>query len=83
MRYEYKMACFAEFRGEEEVALKSVALFSQPSSDSDVRKICKTLPGRVFDNTINVWIKPDWWVSVWWYAIDSKDETLGGGEGVG
>lgn len=24
VRYEYKMACFAEFRGEDEVALKSV-----------------------------------------------------------
>lgn len=24
MRYEYKMACFAEFRGEDEVALKYV-----------------------------------------------------------
>jgi len=29
VRYEYKMACFAEFRGEDEVALKSV-VFSLP-----------------------------------------------------
>lgn len=27
MRYEYKMACFAEFRGEDEVALKCVLFF--------------------------------------------------------
>ena len=26
VRYEYKMACFAEFRGEDEVALKRVSL---------------------------------------------------------
>ncbi len=26
MRYEYKMACFAEFRGEDQVALKYVLL---------------------------------------------------------
>jgi len=26
VRYEYKMACFAEFRGEDEVALKYVLL---------------------------------------------------------
>lgn len=31
IRYEYKMACFAEFRGEEEVALKYVVLsFRKP-----------------------------------------------------
>lgn len=28
VRYEYKMACFAEFRGEDEVALKCVKYFS-------------------------------------------------------
>jgi hypothetical protein len=27
VRYEYKMACFAEFRGEDEVALKSVTFY--------------------------------------------------------
>lgn len=31
VRYEYKMACFAEFRGEDEVALKCVYIsFSYP-----------------------------------------------------
>lgn len=33
VRYEYKMACFAEFRGEDEVALKSV-----PSIDQSLRR---------------------------------------------
>jgi hypothetical protein len=29
VRYEYKMACFAEFRGEDEVALKCVPVLPQ------------------------------------------------------
>lgn len=43
VRYEYKMACFAEFRGEDQVALKyvwsplifsSIGLFNRPYADT-------------------------------------------------
>lgn len=51
MRYEYKMACFAEFRGEDEVALKSVSLYPTFSLRCEKRATeqLQTLPGFVFD----------------------------------
>ena len=58
VRYEYKMACFAEFRGEDEVALKYGFL---PYVRYEVLVIdsLKTLSGRVFDCDQYVWVYSD------------------------
>lgn len=61
MRYEYKMACFAEFRGEDEVALKSVSLFSTffLRWEKMTTEQLQTLSGFVFDARDYVWIDCD------------------------
>lgn len=70
VRYEYKMACFAEFRGEDEVALKYVALRNM--GDVQLLMTSKALPGCVLELGDHVRLDGN---------PAAAHKALGGGEG--
>ena len=55
VRYEYKMACFAEFRSEDEVALKFVSLFDCVLVETDLSTI-QALSGCLRHVNHHVWV---------------------------
>ena len=70
VRYEYKMACFAEFRGEDQVALKYVTFLQL--EDVLLRLGVKTLPRRVLRAALDVRLNGH---------STPAHEAMGGGEG--